>query len=175
MRFFSKRLIVRRGIRQAFALVFLNVATRRVWISPTTCNLTDEWMKQQAKAFLAFAQRESLPVGIVTRDNDRNYRRAFDMVFVRRDIRMLPLAFRAPNLNAFVERFIQTIQSNASITSYLRREALRLSREGSMSNTITRSGLIKDWATNCSLPNHRPMTTNCLLARCIAQSGSVGY
>jgi putative transposase len=108
--FFSKRLIVRRGIRQAFALVFLNVATRRVWVSPTTCNLSNDWMEQQAKTFLAFAKHEDLPVGIVTRANDCNYRQPFDKVFIRRGIKMMPLAFRAPNLNAFVERFIQSIQ-----------------------------------------------------------------
>ena len=38
--FFSKRVVSRRGIRQLFALVFLNVATRRVWISECTAKPT---------------------------------------------------------------------------------------------------------------------------------------
>jgi putative transposase len=33
--FFSKRVITRRGLRQVFALVFINIATRRVWVSPS--------------------------------------------------------------------------------------------------------------------------------------------
>jgi hypothetical protein len=40
-------------------------------------------MEQQAKAFLAFAKQEELPVGIITRDNDSNYRQTFDKVFVQ--------------------------------------------------------------------------------------------
>jgi putative transposase len=39
--FFSKRILSRVGMPQVFALVFLNVATRRVWISPVTRHPTE--------------------------------------------------------------------------------------------------------------------------------------
>jgi hypothetical protein len=57
-------------------------------------------MEQQGKEFRAHAEREGLSVGMVTRDNDRNYRRAFDEVFTKRGITMKNISFRAPNLNA---------------------------------------------------------------------------
>ena len=62
------------------------------------------------KEFLAHAKSEELPVGLVTRDNDRNYRPVFEKVFTDRGIQVKPHSYRAPNLNAYVERFIQTIQ-----------------------------------------------------------------
>jgi putative transposase len=108
--FFSKRLLSRRGIRQAFALVFLNVATRRVWISPCTLHPTTAWVEQQAKAFTRQAKRDGLRVEFVTRDRDRNYRREFDQALMSGGARVKMLSYRSPNLNAFVERFIQTMQ-----------------------------------------------------------------
>jgi len=108
--FFSKRLLARRSIRQVFALVFLNVATRRVWVSPSTCRPTEDWVEQQAKAFLAAVAEQGRKVTLVTRDRDSNYRRVFDDTLKRHDVRVMRLAYRSPNLNAYVERFIQSIQ-----------------------------------------------------------------
>jgi putative transposase len=93
-----------------FALVLLNVATRRVWVSPSTCRPTEDWVEQQAKAFLAAIAEQGRKVTLVTRDRDSNYRRVFDDTLKRHDVRVMRLAYRSPNLNAYVERFIQSIQ-----------------------------------------------------------------
>jgi putative transposase len=74
--FFSKRVFSRLGFPQLFAMVFLNVATRRVWISPATRNPTEVWVEEQAKAFIEYTKSNDLPVELVTRDNDQIYRRA---------------------------------------------------------------------------------------------------
>ena len=108
--FFSKRVFSRLGFPQLFALVFLNVASRRVWISPATRNPTEAWVEQQARAFIEYAKAEELPVGLVTRDNDQIYKRAFDRTVSEAGARVKRLALRAPNLNVYVERFIQSIQ-----------------------------------------------------------------
>jgi putative transposase len=67
-------------------------------------------VEEQGKAFLAHAQAESLPVALVTRDNDQIYKKGFDRVMKEAGVESRRLAFRAPNTNAFVERFIQTLQ-----------------------------------------------------------------
>ena len=108
--FFSKRVVSRLGMPQLFAMVFLNLATRRVWISPATRNPTEDWVEQQAKAFIAYAKTEDLIVDLVTRDNDQIYKRAFDQVMKESGARPRRLALRAPNTNAYVERLIQSIQ-----------------------------------------------------------------
>ena len=51
-----------------------------------------------------------LKVGLVTRDNDQIYKRGFDRVMTKAGIRAKRLSLRSPNLNAYVERFIQSIQ-----------------------------------------------------------------
>jgi putative transposase len=91
-------------------LVFLNVATRRVWISPSTQHPTVAWVEEQAKAFMNHTEQSGLKVDLVTRDRDWNYRKAFDQAITERGARVKRLSFRSPNLNAYVERFIQSIQ-----------------------------------------------------------------
>jgi putative transposase len=108
--FFSKRVLSRLGFPQLFAMVFLNVATRRVWISPATRNPTEAWVVEQAKAFIDYTERNGLEVDLVTRDNDQIYKKGFDCVMDGAGIRAKRLSLRSPNLNVYVERFIQTIQ-----------------------------------------------------------------
>ncbi|HEX5470422.1 MAG TPA: integrase core domain-containing protein [Lacipirellulaceae bacterium] len=108
--FFSKRVFSKLGFPQLFAMVFLNVATRRVWVSPATRNPTEDWVEQQAKAFIEYASANDLKIDLVTRDNDQIYKKGFDRVMTEAGSRPRRLALRSPNLNAYVERFIQTLQ-----------------------------------------------------------------
>jgi len=108
--FFSKRLATRRGIRQAMALVFINLATRRVWISPCTTNPTAAWVEQQSGDFIKATVDNGQQVTLITRDRADHYGPNFGRFFQERGIEVRKLAYRSPNLNAYVERFIQSIQ-----------------------------------------------------------------
>jgi putative transposase len=58
--FFSKRVITRLGLPQMFAMVFLNVATRKAWVSPATRNPTEEWVKERlGRSWLMQTRRRS--------------------------------------------------------------------------------------------------------------------
>jgi putative transposase len=107
---FSKRMVTRRWIQQVFALIFLNVATRRVWISPSTCKTSEAWVEAQTKAFVAHVNEQGREAKLVTRDRDSKYRDTFDQVLKAQGVNVMRLSFRSPNLNAFVERFIQSVQ-----------------------------------------------------------------
>ena len=108
--FFSKRILSKLGLPQVFAMVFLNVATRKVWVSPCTAKPTAAWVEQQAQTFLEHAKQENLPVNLVSRDHDVLYRKGFDECLEKQGVAIRKVIFRSPNLNAFVERFIQSIQ-----------------------------------------------------------------
>jgi putative transposase len=56
------------------------------------------------------AKAAELPVTLVSRDHDSLYRGNFDEVLKESKVDVMRLVFRSPNLNAYVERFIQTIQ-----------------------------------------------------------------
>lgn len=98
-------------MRQFFVLVFVHVGSRRVFVSPCTLHPTAAWMKQQTEAFVCHVKETKIPTAIVMRDRDRNYRtRSFDNVLKDAGFRVMKTTFRSPNLQAYVERFIQSIQ-----------------------------------------------------------------
>ena len=108
--FFSKNLITAEGLRQFFCMVFLNVATREAFVSPCTARTTEAWVEEQTEAFVSHVKATGKKAGLVFRDNDSVYRRNFDETLKKHGIDPHVLEIRSPNTNAFVERFIQTIQ-----------------------------------------------------------------
>ncbi|WP_222434921.1 integrase core domain-containing protein [Blastopirellula retiformator] len=65
---------------------------------------------EQAQAFQEHAKSEGLAVGTLIRDRDTKFQPAFDAAIEADGAEVKVGAFRSPNTNAFVERFIQTIQ-----------------------------------------------------------------
>ena len=108
--FFSKMVVTPKGIRQAFVLAFLHVQSRRVICSPATFKPDDKWMVVQAKAMLKQARDMDLPVRYLVRDQDFKFSNSFDDVFENVDIAVEPTAPRAPNQNAFIERWIGSLK-----------------------------------------------------------------
>jgi putative transposase len=108
--FFSRRVLTLGGIRQAFVLAFIHVQTRRVILSPATFKPDAAWVKEQAETFVGQARADGLPVARLKRDRDGAFSHAFDEALRRRRVRVMPVPFRAPNTNAYVERFVQSIK-----------------------------------------------------------------
>ena len=109
--FFSKHIWTARGLRQYFVLVFLHVGSRKVFVTEATRNPNTAWMQRQAKVFLQYAEQESLGVGIVMRDNDGKFMDEFDEIIEDgTGPRIVRIAVRAPNQNAFIERWVQSIK-----------------------------------------------------------------
>lgn len=49
-------------------------------------------------------------IRLLIRDNDKKYTTAFDTVFRSEDIDAIPTPVRAPNANAFMERWIRSVR-----------------------------------------------------------------
>jgi putative transposase len=111
--FFSKQIWTLKGPQQVFAMVFLHVGTRRVFVTPGTYQPDAAWMKLQAEAFFQYTQTEELGCRFLIRDMDKKYTSDFDRLFKDRKIAVMPVGPRKPNLNAFVERWIQGLKIEA--------------------------------------------------------------
>ncbi len=111
--FFSKNVWTLQGPRQVFAMAFIHVATRRVFATLATFQPDSTWMTTQAHAFLAHVEQYNLPCETIIRDHDGKYTADFDRVFQKRAIAVKPVGPRAPNLNAFIERWIQSVKQEA--------------------------------------------------------------
>lgn len=108
--FFSKRILTTKGFREAFVIAFLNVKTRQVILSPATLHPHEEWVVAQAETFVRRARGQALPVALLQHDRDTKFTRSFDTTLKRHWVKIKRGAYRAPNTNAFVERFIQSIE-----------------------------------------------------------------
>lgn len=108
--FLSKKVLTMKGFRDIYILVFLHVATRRVFITPSTFHPNEQWVKQQAVDFLDHAKEHGLDVKILMHDRDTKFTASFDAIFDKSSREAKETAFRSPNTNAYVERYIQTLQ-----------------------------------------------------------------
>ncbi|TWT48994.1 integrase core domain-containing protein [Botrimarina hoheduenensis] len=109
--FFSKLVMTSTGLRQAYVLAFLHVNSRLVICSPATLKADDKWVTEQAESMLEQARGMELPVRYLIRDRDFKYSKRFDLVFADNGASVEPTAPRAPNQNAFVERWIGSIRA----------------------------------------------------------------
>jgi putative transposase len=108
--FYSKRVVSKTGLRDLLVMILLHIETRRVFISPASYHPNEEWVLEQADAFKQHSADENLSCDILMHDRDTKFTASFDEAFScgKRDIEIS--AFRSPNTNAYVERFIQSLQ-----------------------------------------------------------------
>lgn len=109
--FLSKKAVSLAGVRDLFVLAFIQVGSRAVFVSPATPRPTDAWCRQQALAFCRHAWHLGLPAQFVVHDRDAKYGTAFDDELARHGVASRRIAFRAPNMQAFIERWILSIQT----------------------------------------------------------------
>ena len=108
--FFSKKVVSKTGLRDLFAIAFLHIESRRVFITRSTYNPDETWVLEQADAFKNHIKEEKLQCKLLMHDRDTKFTKTFNEKFStgKKEVRIS--AFRSPNTNAFIERFIQSIK-----------------------------------------------------------------
>jgi putative transposase len=96
--------------RRLYALVFIELSTRRVYLAGVTANPTGEWATQQARNVIATFIERAEPTRFLIHDRDSKFTAAFDEVFRSEGIRTIRTPVRAPRANAFIERWIGTVR-----------------------------------------------------------------
>lgn len=108
--FFQKKIWTTAGLIDHFALFFIHVGTRRVYLAGISANPTHAWVAQQARNMAMIFQDESDKPTHLIRDNDKKFPVQFDTVFKAEDVDIVRTCVQAPNMNAFIERWIQSLQ-----------------------------------------------------------------
>ena len=108
--FFCKRVWTPKGLRDFYVLAFLHVGTRRVWTSTCTAHPDNTWVCQQAESFCRHAEASDLPAQIVFHDADTKFGKDFDATLKKHGLQPRRVTPFSPNTNAFIERWIQSIQ-----------------------------------------------------------------
>jgi transposase InsO family protein len=93
-----------------YVLFFIELGSRRVHLAGCTANPSGAWVAQQARQ-LAWSFGERLtPIRFLIHDRDSKFSHAFDEVFRSEGVEIIRTPFRAPQANAFAERWIGTIR-----------------------------------------------------------------
>lgn len=109
--FFTKKIWTMTGMVEMYVLFFINVDSRRVHVAGMTAHPDRQWMIQQARNLSMFFADESVKPRFLVRDWDTKFVSEFDTILQADDIEIIRLPFRAPNLNAYAERWVQSVKS----------------------------------------------------------------
>jgi transposase InsO family protein len=97
------------SLRRFYVLFFIELASRRVHLAGCTTNPTGAWVTQQARnlSFTGLFER----MRFLIHDRDSKFAAAFDEVFRSEGITVIHTPIRAPQANAYAERFVRTIRT----------------------------------------------------------------
>jgi putative transposase len=96
-------------LRRLYVLFFIEPGSRRVHLAGCTTNPTGAWVVQQARnlSFTGLFER----MRFLIHDRDGKFTAAFDEVFRSEGITPIHTPVRAPQANAYAERFVRTVRT----------------------------------------------------------------
>jgi putative transposase len=97
-------------LRRVYVLFFIELGSRRVHLAGATAHPTGLWVAQQARNLLAGLGDQAVAWRFLIRDRDTKFTRAFDDVWRSTGAEVICTPVRAPNANAFAERWVGTVR-----------------------------------------------------------------
>jgi hypothetical protein len=97
-------------LQTLYALFFIEIGTRRVYIAGTTPTPTQPWVVQQARQFVWQCEAHERRFKYLIHDRDSKFTVSFDAIFVSEGIHILKTPIRAPNANAYAERWVRSVR-----------------------------------------------------------------
>ncbi len=99
--------------RTPYVLVFIELASRQIHISPSTIHPDSAWVTQQARNLAIALDGRSPGVRLLIRDRDAKLTGPFDAVLRSEVMRVIRTPIQAPNANAYAEA-VPTLSSAAA-------------------------------------------------------------
>lgn len=97
-------------LKTLYVLFFIEVGSRRVHLAGCTWKPTSAWVIQQARHLSWQIQDDALVMRFLIHDRDTKFVRAFDTVFRSEGVTIVRTPVRAPNANAFAERWVRSVR-----------------------------------------------------------------
>ena len=98
-------------LKTLYVLVSIELGTRRVRLGGVSSNPDCAWVTQQARNLAMAFREEGRSPRVLIHDRDTKFTGAFDEVFRSEGMRIVLTPIRAPNANAFCERWVGTLRA----------------------------------------------------------------
>jgi putative transposase len=98
-------------LRTLYVLIWIELGTRKVHLGGATSSPDSAWVTQQARNLTMSLQEEGFSPGFLIHDRDTKFTEPFDEVFRSEGMSILLTPIRAPNANAFCERWVGTVRA----------------------------------------------------------------
>jgi putative transposase len=99
-------------LKTLYVLFFIEIGTRRVHVTVSTSNPDAVFVAQQARNLAMSLADEGARTKFLIHDRDAKFSRSFDDVFASAGTRLVCTPIRAPNANAFAERWVETARAD---------------------------------------------------------------
>jgi putative transposase len=98
-------------LRRLYVLFFIELDSRRVHLGGVTANPDGGWVTQQARNLLLVLDERGRQVRFLLRDHDAKFTSSFNDLFRSQDTDILVTPIRAPQANAYAERWVRTVRT----------------------------------------------------------------
>ena len=97
-------------LQTIYVLFFIELSTRRVYLAGCSTHPNAEWVTQQARQMVWSLEGRTPTIRFMIHDRDTKFTAAFDTVFQATGTHIIRTPVRAPNANAFAERWVRTVR-----------------------------------------------------------------
>ncbi len=91
-------------LRTVYVLVFIELGSRRIHLSPSAAHPDSAWVARQARNLALGLEDRPIALRFLIRDRDGKFSRPFDEVIRSEGARVTLTLVQAPNANAYAER-----------------------------------------------------------------------
>jgi hypothetical protein len=97
-------------LQTVYVFFFIELGSRLVHLAGCTSHTDANWMTQQARNMVWRLEERESDIHFLIHDNDSTFAPAFDSVFQATGVHVIHTPFRAPNANAYAERWVRTVR-----------------------------------------------------------------
>ena len=98
-------------LQRIYVLFFISLATRRIEYVACSANPDGDWTAQQARNLMVHLGDDQ-PFRVLIHDRDSKFMGGFGEVFRSEGVRVIRTPVRAPNANAYAERWVRTVRAD---------------------------------------------------------------